>query len=140
VFAPVMLPPQPVVPAPDPDYDPAELEADQLAAADVLRETVTAGGFGVTLLDGVTGSGKTEVYFEAIAETIRQGRQVLILLPEIALTNPVSRPVSQPVRGAAGGMAFRAGAADARKGLAAGDRGPCQRGGRRAFGAVPAFA
>lgn len=87
VFAPVMLPPQPVVPAPDPDYDPAELEADQLAAAQVLRETVAAGGFGVTLLDGVTGSGKTEVYFEAIAETIRQGRQVLILLPEIALTN-----------------------------------------------------
>jgi primosomal protein N' (replication factor Y) len=53
----------------------------------MLRETCGQGGFGVTLLDGVTGSGKTEVYFEAIAETIRQGRQVLILLPEIALTN-----------------------------------------------------
>ena len=44
------------------------------------------GGFAVDLLDGVTGSGKTEVYFEAIAETIRKGRQALVLMPEIALT------------------------------------------------------
>ena len=40
----------------------------------------------VTLLDGVTGSGKTEVYFEAVAEAISRGRQSLILMPEIALT------------------------------------------------------
>ena len=45
-----------------------------------------AGGFQVALLDGVTGSGKTEVYFEAVAETIRRGKQALILMPEIALT------------------------------------------------------
>ena len=45
-----------------------------------------AKGFGVFLLDGVTGSGKTEVYFEAVAQAIRDGRQALILLPEIALT------------------------------------------------------
>ena len=44
------------------------------------------GGYSATLLDGVTGSGKTEVYFEAVAETIRRGRQALILMPEIALT------------------------------------------------------
>jgi primosomal protein N' (replication factor Y) len=47
---------------------------------------VAEGGFSVTVLDGVTGAGKTEVYFEAVAETLRQGRQVLVLLPEIALT------------------------------------------------------
>ncbi|MGL4727895.1 MAG: replication restart helicase PriA, partial [Bosea sp. (in: a-proteobacteria)] len=42
--------------------------------------------FSTTLLEGVTGSGKTEVYFEAVAEALRQGRQGLILMPEIALT------------------------------------------------------
>ena len=47
---------------------------------------MTQGGYTVTLLDGVTGSGKTEVYFEAVAENIRRKRQTLILMPEIALT------------------------------------------------------
>lgn len=87
VFEPVRLPPPPVVAAPDPDYKPAALEPGQAEVAGELRKSVAEGGFNVTLLDGVTGSGKTEVYFEAIAETIRQGRQVLILLPEIALTS-----------------------------------------------------
>ena len=63
-----------------------EFTEAQRAAADTLRATVAKGGFSVTLIDGVTGSGKTEVYFEAVAETIRRGRQVLILMPEIALT------------------------------------------------------
>ena len=62
------------------------LTAEQAAAAERLRDDLRAGGYGTTLLRGVTGSGKTEVYLEAVAETLRQGRQVLVLLPEIALT------------------------------------------------------
>ena len=87
VFETVEMPPPPVVAPPDPDYAQAELSRDQAAAGELLREDVQAGGFKPTLLDGVTGSGKTEVYFEAVAEAVRQGRQVLILLPEIALTS-----------------------------------------------------
>ena len=82
----VVLPPEPVVSQPDPDFRKPEFSLAQLAAADTLRTTVTQGGYTVTLLDGVTGSGKTEVYFEAVAENIRLKRQTLILMPEIALT------------------------------------------------------
>ncbi|MDO5647094.1 primosomal protein N' [Paracoccus sp. (in: a-proteobacteria)] len=62
------------------------LAPDQQAAADALRGAIRAGGYGTTLLRGVTGSGKTEVYLEAVAETLAGGRQALILLPEIALS------------------------------------------------------
>src|SRR5947209_6898407 len=82
----VALPPEPVARQPDPDYRVAEFTGPQRMAADILRGAVAHGGFAVDLLDGVTGSGKTEVYFEAIAETIRRRRQSLILMPEIALT------------------------------------------------------
>lgn len=82
----VFLPPAPIVPPPDPDFVPSRLEGVQSEAAEQLLEEVRARSFGVALINGITGSGKTEVYFEAIAETLRQGRQVLILLPEIALT------------------------------------------------------
>lgn len=86
VFETVFLPAPPVVAEPDPDYSPARLEGPQRQAASEILEDVRKGGFAVSLIDGVTGSGKTEVYFEAVAETLRQGKQVLILLPEIALT------------------------------------------------------
>jgi primosomal protein N' (replication factor Y) (superfamily II helicase) len=82
----VVLPPEPVASAPDPDFRKPDFVLTQLAAADALRTTVDQGGYTVTLLDGVTGSGKTEVYFEAVAENIRKKRQTLILMPEIALT------------------------------------------------------
>jgi primosomal protein N' (replication factor Y) len=82
----LVLPPEPVAKPPDPDHRVPDFTEAQRAAADALRGTVSTGGFSVTLIDGVTGSGKTGVYFEAVAETIRRGRQVLILMPEIALT------------------------------------------------------
>jgi primosomal protein N' (replication factor Y) len=80
------MPVEPVARMPDPAWQQPKLSDAQRAAAEALCADVAAGKFSATLLDGVTGSGKTEVYFEAIAENIRRGRQSLILMPEIALT------------------------------------------------------
>ncbi len=85
-FEPVMLPPRPIVAPPDPGHGRPALDGAQSDAAAALTRTVGAGGFSVTLLEGVTGSGKTEVYFEAIAAALEADRQVLVMLPEIALT------------------------------------------------------
>jgi len=78
--------------APDPKRPGPALNPAQARGADQLKRLVAAGGFQAALLDGVTGSGKTEVYFEAIAELLRRepDAQVLILLPEIALTQAVT--------------------------------------------------
>ncbi|WOC16439.1 primosomal protein N' [Pseudochrobactrum sp. MP213Fo] len=86
LFEDVMIPPPPVVGEPDPFYGMAALSEDQQAAAQCLVEAVEEDAYSVSLLHGVTGSGKTEVYFEAVARAVELGKQVLILLPEIALT------------------------------------------------------
>nr|WP_111297653.1 primosomal protein N' [Paracoccus saliphilus] len=70
----------------DPSLPGKPLAPDQQAAADSLRGAIRSGSYGTTLLRGVTGSGKTEVYLEAVAECLAQGRQALVLLPEIALS------------------------------------------------------
>src|ERR1700684_4586781 len=82
----LVLPPEPVAEKPDPDFVTTDFTADQKSAAAELKATVAENKYSVTLLDGVTGSGKTEVYFEAVADAVRAGRQSLLLLPEIALT------------------------------------------------------
>jgi primosomal protein N' (replication factor Y) len=91
LIRPALLPQGPAFVRPDPDHPGAALGPDQEAAAAALRARVAARDFGVTLLTGVTGSGKTEVYFDAVAECLRPrdgrpGRQALVLLPEIALS------------------------------------------------------
>jgi primosomal protein N' (replication factor Y) len=79
--------PRPLAPpAPDPAFAQPEFTRQQRTAVDAMRALAANGTFHVALLDGVTGSGKTEVYFEAVAEIIRRGKQSLILMPEIALT------------------------------------------------------
>ncbi|MFZ4409378.1 MAG: primosomal protein N' [Paracraurococcus sp.] len=71
---------------PDPDHPGPALGAAQAAVGAALRARVAERAFGVTLLTGVTGSGKTEVYLDAVAECLAVGRQALVLLPEIALS------------------------------------------------------
>jgi primosomal protein N' (replication factor Y) len=127
--------------APFPPLDPGRaglaLNSGQIAAAAALRRAVASGGYATTLLKGVTGSGKTEVYLDAVAECLARGRQALVLLPEIALTEGFIARVearfgARPAEWHSGHDPGRAA-----QGLADGGRGPRPACGRRAFGAVP---
>jgi primosomal protein N' (replication factor Y) len=82
----VVLPPFSATTQPDPAFAGPTLSPAQFEAAAHMIKAVNAHRFDAALLDGVTGSGKTETYFEAVAAALQQGRQALILLPEIALT------------------------------------------------------
>jgi primosomal protein N' (replication factor Y) len=73
-------------PHPDPAFRANSFNDAQQQAVDTLRAAVDAGNYSVSLIDGVTGSGKTEVYFEAVSRVLEKGHQALIMLPEIALT------------------------------------------------------
>ena len=86
----VSMPAAPPSPLPQVDFAEVVLTPAQAAAAQGLVESFEHGS-AVSLIDGVTGSGKTEVYFEAIAEAMRRGKQALVLLPEIALTEQFLR-------------------------------------------------
>ena len=90
----VSLPAAPPPPQPQVDFCKPDLTPAQKEAAEGLVEGFEQGA-AVSLIDGVTGSGKTEVYFEAVAEALRRGKQVLVLLPEIALTEQFLRRFEQ---------------------------------------------
>ncbi|MBN9672863.1 primosomal protein N' [Roseibium aggregatum] len=91
----VEMPAAPPPPRPQIDYAQKPLTQAQLTTAEDLIRSFDRPGGGVTLIDGVTGSGKTEVYFEAIAEALRREKQALVLLPEIALTEQFLRRFEQ---------------------------------------------
>ncbi len=78
-----------------PDFAQPDLSPDQQRAADAFVYAVGERRFRPFLLDGVTGSGKTECYFEAVAAALEAGRQTLVLLPEIALTENFLRRFEQ---------------------------------------------
>ncbi len=68
------------------DEAPHELTAEQQTALQKIRAVIAAGKFGCVLVNGVTGSGKTELYLQAIADVVAAGGQAIVLVPEIALT------------------------------------------------------
>ncbi len=79
--------PERAFPRPKADHVAVTFDGDQAIAVEALRSAIDGDCFSATLLDGVTGSGKTEVYFEAVARALQKGRQALVMLPEIALTS-----------------------------------------------------
>ena len=70
----------------DPESGPFALNADQLRAWSPVEQAIRKHVFHAFLLHGVTGSGKTEIYLRAIEEVVRQGKEAIVLVPEISLT------------------------------------------------------
>ena len=87
LIVPSSLPAAAAFGTPDPSHARPAFTPLQAAAAAALADRVAARRFSATLLDGVTGSGKTEIYLEAVAACLGEGRQALVLLPEIALSS-----------------------------------------------------
>ena len=133
------MPPPLAPPAPDPSFAQPDFSPQQRTAVDAMRALAANGSFHVALLDGVTGSGKTEVYFEAIAEIIRRGQADADPDAGDRADRTVPRPLRPALRRASVGMAFRTDAAHAaaQLGRDLGRRGAGR--GRRALGAVPAL-
>ena len=124
---------------PDPDHRAARPQRRPARGGREPGSASIGKGFDPVLLDGVTGSGKTEVYFEAIAECLRQGRQALVLLPEIALTEPFLKRFEARFGCAAGRLAFGPALVAAAPRLARNRQRRGQGHGRRALGPVPAL-
>ena len=136
----VALLPEPVAEPPDPDF--GQHRALRRPARRPRERSSRPCGEEhppVTLLEGVTGSGKTEVYFEAVAEAVRQGRQALILMPEIALTAQFLDRFAARFGAKPADLAFRRHGPQARAALC-GDRiRRGEGGGGRPLGPVPAL-
>ena len=125
-------------PCPTPISPRPTLNDDQLEAAASLAAAIGK-GFDPVLLDGVTGSGKTEVYFEAIAECLRQDKQALVLLPEIALTEPFLKRFEARFGCAPVAWHSDLRSSQRRRAWRAIASGEAQGHGRRPLGAVPAL-
>lgn len=102
-------------PQSDPYQSGFELSPEQEAASTELRRMVEMGEFSTTLLKGVTGSGKTEVYLEAVAATLKADRQVLVLVPEIALTTEFITRVTERFGGKPGEWHSEVGSSERRR-------------------------
>ncbi len=90
-------PPKSAVEVADPivAFDAPPLNGDQQKVMDELSPRMTSNTFSTNLLLGVTGSGKTEIYLRCIKQVVEQGRQALVLVPEIALTPQTVRRFTQ---------------------------------------------
>ena len=128
-------------PSPDPARPAATLNPSQAAAAAVLGALIDKGGFEVALLDGVTGSGKTEVYLEAVAAALKTDAcaQVLVLLPEIALTQAVLARFEQRFGAAPAEWHSGVSPTSSAPGVGGGGHGPVPHCGGRPFGPLPAL-